>query len=147
MCQDSRSIGALVRRRCHDSVCGPGFALLCPLLCQHLRSAGAPPSSPRRLRTEHDEDPLRLRQRLLSKESCVLSESFASFGLRAEGRSAAALRGPRIRLLHLGALHGVNDCWSEASEGWESVESGGAEESEEDIEGWESEVEGETNEG
>ena len=49
--------------------------------------------------------------------------------------------------MHLGDLHGVNDCWSEASEGWESVESGGAEESEEDIEGWESEVEGEANEG
>ena len=62
MCQDSRSMSALVRRRCLDSVSGPGFALPRSLLCQHLRSAGAQPGSYRRFCTEHDEDPLRRRQ-------------------------------------------------------------------------------------
>ena len=52
-------MSALVRRRCLDSVSGPGFALSRSLLCQHLRSAGAPPGSSRRFCTEHDEDPLR----------------------------------------------------------------------------------------
>ena len=41
----------------------------------------------------------------------VLAEPFASFGLGAEGRPAAAPRGSRTRLLHLGGLHGVSDCW------------------------------------
>ena len=62
MCQDSRSIGALVRRRCYDCSSGPGVALPRALRCQHLQLAGAQPGRSRRFCTEHDEDPLRRRQ-------------------------------------------------------------------------------------
>ena len=44
-------------------------------------------------------------------------------------------------------MRSLKNLSEEASEGWESEESGGAEESEEEIEGWASEGESEANEG
>ena len=79
MCQDSRSIRALVRQRGLDSVSGPGFALPRSLLCQHWRSAGAPPNT---MKTRCDG---------ISAPG-VLAEPFASFELGTEWRPAAAPR-------------------------------------------------------
>ena len=107
MRQDSRSIGALVRQRGLDSVSGPGFALpRSPAMSalaigRQVLSPAAPGASRNTMRTHCDG----------VSAPGVLAEPFASFELGAEGPPAAAPRGSRTGLLHLGGLHGVSDCW------------------------------------